>query len=160
MHKTFLRVPPHNHFLYPTCLSFFHLNKVNQLFFYQHVISFLISSLLKTYILFPTVFLKSYCIISKSFCYMFKLESSTLKTLILVKLRSRQLGSLFTLAFYKLVRLNISGNFFKTFVFLMCVLVPQSCLSLCNSMDYSPPGSSVRGILQARILKWVATSFS
>ena len=33
-------------------------------------------------------------------------------------------------------------------------LVAQSCL--CKSMDYSPPGSSVHGILQARILQWVA----
>ena len=32
----------------------------------------------------------------------------------------------------------------------------QSCLTLCNSMDCSPPGSSVHGILQARILEWVA----
>ena len=32
-------------------------------------------------------------------------------------------------------------------------LVAQSCLTLCNPMDYSPPGSSVRGILQARILE-------
>ena len=32
----------------------------------------------------------------------------------------------------------------------------QSCLTLCNPMDCSPPGSSVCGILQARILKWVA----
>ena len=32
----------------------------------------------------------------------------------------------------------------------------QLCLTLCNSMDCSPPGSSVHGILQARILKWVA----
>ena len=32
----------------------------------------------------------------------------------------------------------------------------QSCLTLCNPMDCSPPGSSVHGILQARILKWVA----
>ena len=31
----------------------------------------------------------------------------------------------------------------------------QLCLTLCNSMDYSPPGSSVHGILQARILEWV-----
>ena len=31
----------------------------------------------------------------------------------------------------------------------------QSCLTLCNPMDCSPPGSSVRGILQARILGWV-----
>ena len=32
----------------------------------------------------------------------------------------------------------------------------QLCLTLCNPMDYSPPGSSVHGILQARILEWVA----
>ena len=36
----------------------------------------------------------------------------------------------------------------------------QSCLTLCNPMDCSPPGSSVHGILQARILEWVAISFS
>ena len=30
-----------------------------------------------------------------------------------------------------------------------------SCLTLCNPMDYSPLGSSVHGILQARILEWV-----
>ena len=35
------------------------------------------------------------------------------------------------------------------------MLVAQSCPSLCNSMNYSPPGSSARGILQARILEWV-----
>ena len=33
-------------------------------------------------------------------------------------------------------------------------------LTLCNSMDCSPPASSVHGILQARILVWVATPFS
>ena len=36
----------------------------------------------------------------------------------------------------------------------------QSCLTLCGLMDCSPPGSSVHGILQARILKWVAMSSS
>ena len=36
----------------------------------------------------------------------------------------------------------------------------QSCLTLCDPIDGSPPGSSVRGILQARILEWVAISFS
>ena len=36
----------------------------------------------------------------------------------------------------------------------------QSCQTLCNSMGCSPPGSSVHGILQARILEWVAISFS
>ena len=33
--------------------------------------------------------------------------------------------------------------------------VAQSCLTLCDPMDCSPPGSSVQGILQARILEWV-----
>ena len=38
--------------------------------------------------------------------------------------------------------------------------VAQSCASLCDFTDYSLPGSSVHGILQARILEWVAISFS
>ena len=41
-----------------------------------------------------------------------------------------------------------------------CCLVTQSCLTVCNPMDYSPSGSSVHGILQARIVKWVAISSS
>ena len=40
------------------------------------------------------------------------------------------------------------------------MLVSQSCPTLCNPMDCSPPGSSVHGILQARILEWVAIPFS
>ena len=36
----------------------------------------------------------------------------------------------------------------------------QSCPTLCDPIDSSPPGSPVRGILQARILEWVAISFS
>ena len=40
----------------------------------------------------------------------------------------------------------------------MKVLVTQLCL--CDPMDRSPPGSSVHGILQARILEWVAIPFS
>ena len=39
-------------------------------------------------------------------------------------------------------------------------VVAQSRPTLCNPMDCSPPGSSVHGILQARILEWVAVSFS
>ena len=42
----------------------------------------------------------------------------------------------------------------------MKVLVAQSCLTLCDPMHYSPPGSSVHGILQARILEWIAMPFS
>ena len=36
----------------------------------------------------------------------------------------------------------------------------QSCLTLCDPIDGSPPGFSIPGILQARTLEWVAISFS
>ena len=44
----------------------------------------------------------------------------------------------------------------------MCVRAKslQSCPTVCEPMDCSPPGSSVLGILQARILEWVAISSS
>ena len=42
----------------------------------------------------------------------------------------------------------------------MCVCVCVSLLTLCHPMDCSPPGSSIHGILQARVLEWVAISFS
>ena len=42
----------------------------------------------------------------------------------------------------------------------VCAFVAQACPTLCDPMDCSAPGSSVHGLLQARILKWVATSFS
>ena len=41
-----------------------------------------------------------------------------------------------------------------------CHLVAQSCPTLCDPMDCSPPGPSVHGILQARILEWVAVPSS
>ena len=51
--------------------------------------------------------------------------------------------------------------FFRFFsIILVVVLVVQLCLTLCDLMDCSPPGSSVHVILQARILEWIATSFS
>ena len=37
--------------------------------------------------------------------------------------------------------------------------VAQECPTLCDLMDYSPPGSSIHGIFQARVLEWLATSF-
>ena len=46
---------------------------------------------------------------------------------------------------------NLMINFGRTF---------QSCPTLCNPVDHSPLGSSVHGILQARILEWVVISFS
>ena len=42
----------------------------------------------------------------------------------------------------------------------MVVLVIQSYMTLCDPMDPSPPGSSVHGIFQARVLEWVAIPFS
>ena len=39
---------------------------------------------------------------------------------------------------------------------LLCAKLFQLCPNLCNSMDHSPPGSSVHGILQTRVLEWVA----
>ena len=42
----------------------------------------------------------------------------------------------------------------------VCVLVTQSCPTLCGPTDCRLPGFSVRGIFQARILEWVAISFS
>ena len=45
-------------------------------------------------------------------------------------------------------------------VLFSCVLCAQSCLTLCETMDGNPPGSSVHGILQVRILECVAISFS
>ena len=38
--------------------------------------------------------------------------------------------------------------------------VAQSCLTLSDPMDWSPPGSSIHGIFQARVLEWGATAFS
>ena len=50
--------------------------------------------------------------------------------------------------------------FVYAFLFWACAKSLQSCLSLFTSMDCSSPGSSVHGILQARILEWVATPSS
>ena len=51
-------------------------------------------------------------------------------------------------------QVDVSSKWWKT------VLVSQSCPILCDCMDYSPPGCSVPGILQTRILEWVAIPFS
>ena len=44
------------------------------------------------------------------------------------------------------------------FSFWWFLLVSQSCLTLCDPVNYSPPGSSVHRISQARILEWIARS--
>ena len=50
----------------------------------------------------------------------------------------------------------LAGGFFTT----AAAKSLQSCPTLCDPIDGSPPGSPVPGILQARILEWVAISFS
>ena len=60
--------------------------------------------------------------------------------------------------------LNVTGPPKKICIFspYACVVAKslQSCLTLCDPIGCSPPGSSVHEILQARILEWVAISFS
>ena len=51
-------------------------------------------------------------------------------------------------------------NFLDKIKVLVTQLCPECVLTLCNPMDCSPPGSSVYGILQARILEWVVIPFS
>ena len=62
-----------------------------------------------------------------------------------------------------LVPKSIISSFFMSSIIsctCVCVCYAQPCPTLCNLMDYSPPGSSVHGILQARILQWVPIPFS
>ena len=56
--------------------------------------------------------------------------------------------------------LLIGCSFSFTIYFIPTLLVAQSCPTLCDPIDCSPPGSSVHGILQARILEGVATPSS
>ena len=53
---------------------------------------------------------------------------------------------------------QLTCNVPKIMTHLVCVCAKslQSCPTLCNPMDCSPPGSSVQGILQAGILEWVS----
>ena len=62
----------------------------------------------------------------------------------------------FLMCYYQVFTLDCRGKQQTSgMVCQICVLVTQSCPTLCNPMDCSLPGSSVRGIFQARILEWV-----
>ena len=63
-------------------------------------------------------------------------------------LKAPNLGSLLTLLF---LSYSAAAAAAKSF---------QLCLTLCDPIDGSPPGSPIPGILQARTLEWVAVSFS
>ena len=52
------------------------------------------------------------------------------------------------------------GNYIFKHFLCVCVTLLQLCLTLCDSMDCSPLGSSVHGIFQARMLEWATISFS
>ena len=56
--------------------------------------------------------------------------------------------------------INKTSNLIKKWAATVAAKSLQSCLTLCDPIDGSPPGSPVPGILQARTLEWVAISFS
>ena len=55
---------------------------------------------------------------------------------------------------------NIQSSYWNLNLLSLFIISAQSCLTLCDPMDYSLPGSCIHGILQARILEWVVISFS
>ena len=58
-------------------------------------------------------------------------------------------------SWYRLMALALSHRHIRA-----CMLSHFSCVQLCDPMGHSPPGSSAHGILQARILEWIATPSS
>ena len=61
---------------------------------------------------------------------------------------------------YNRITLLYTWNIVNQLLESVCVLMDQLCLTLWDLMDCNPPGSSVHGLLQARILEWVAILFS
>ena len=58
------------------------------------------------------------------------------------------------------LRLGRSSHFYRGTAAAAAAKSLQSCPTLCNPIDGSPPGSAIPEILQARTLEWVAISFS
>ena len=61
-------------------------------------------------------------------------------------------------ALLKGVKIGVKGKVWRPFVMVVSE-VAQSCLTLCDPMDCSLPGSSVHGIFQAILMEWIAISF-
>ena len=61
---------------------------------------------------------------------------------------------------HEIKRCLLLGSTVMTSLAAAAAKLPQSCPTLCDPIDGSPPGSPVAGILQARTLEWVAISFS
>ena len=91
---------------------------------------------------------------SKGFHIVFQ-EALTLRKCISEGLRD-QIGLLLSYLYYLLLPCKKQNQKCNT----AATKAPQSCLTLCDPRDGSPPGSPVPGILQARTLEWVAISFS
>ena len=60
----------------------------------------------------------------------------------------------------EITRDNIFNGLRSGFGCVCCVLITQTCPTLCHSMDCSLPGFSVHGILKTKVLKWATLSFS
>ena len=67
---------------------------------------------------------------------------------------NNQIPQIYFVCFYELGMNSI------LLIFVCCCSVTQLCPILCDATDCTPPGSSVHGIIVARLLKWVAISFS
>ena len=61
---------------------------------------------------------------------------------------------------WSILQIKFGKQILPFFFFKVKVLIAQSCLTLWDPMDHSPSGSSVHGIVQARILEWVTIPFS
>ena len=70
------------------------------------------------------------------------------------KQKNNQIPQIYFVCLYELSMNSI------LLIFVCCCSATQLCPILCDIMDCTPPGSSVHGIIMARILKWVAISFS
>ena len=79
-----------------------------------------------------------------------------MKTITLTNLIATKLMFFFLCAFFWVSSLLLPHQSYCLTVKNACVLSLFSCVWLCSRVDYSPPGSSVHGILQGRILEWVA----
>ena len=74
---------------------------------------------------------------------------------------------IYTMEYYSAIEKNTFESVLRRWMKLESIIqseseseVAQSCPTLCNPMDCSLPDSSAHGILQARVLEWVAVSFS
>ena len=81
-----------------------------------------------------------------------------LRVTLLIKEAELKLGN--STSKFQIIPLYIVSTYKKEMDAAAAVKSLQSCPTLCNPIDGSPPGSSVPGILQARILEWVAIPFS